>query len=79
MKLIIYSIILIAIIIWIRKESKNAKKHLEEKKSLDLSGYEWIKVLERSMEENWFVGLFYGCLFGIVFLLFLQTLKNFIF
>lgn len=78
MKLIIYGAILIALVIWIKKERKDAKNHMEGKKSLDLSNHEWIKVLERNIEESWAVGLFYGCLFGIVFLLFLQAVKNFI-
>lgn len=78
MELIIYSVILLALGLWIAKEHKNATKHREGKKSLNLSGHEWIKVLERSIEESWKVGIFYGFLFGIIFLLFLQSLKDFI-
>lgn len=79
MKLTIYGIALVALSMWVIKEHKGSKNHMEGKKSLNLSDREWIKVLEKSIEESWGTGLFYGCLLGIVILLFLQALKNYIF
>ena len=77
MESILYGALLIILGIWIVKEHKNAKKHREGKKVLDLSGSEWIKVLERSIEESWMIGLFYGAILGVLFMLFLESIKKF--
>jgi len=75
MKAIILGVVLFGLLIWILKEHRDSIKHREGKKDLNLSGNQWIEVLERSIKESWQVGLFYGFFFGIVLILLFQSLK----
>lgn len=72
----LFGVALIALGVWIVKEKRDGDKHHEGKKQLGLSGGQWIEVLERTVEESWQSGLFYGFTFGFLFALFVVNIKR---
>lgn len=72
----LFGVALIALCFWIVKEKRDGDKHHEGKKTLGLSGGQWIEILGRRIEESWQSGLFYGFIWGFLFALFLVNIKR---